>query len=73
LNSLASLIGAEDELGGKAVAAGWAKSASQEQITAWRDRGIKLTKEDLEIEFQRACTVEYAALMRKVRAPHPLR
>ncbi|KAI0368725.1 UPF0061-domain-containing protein [Pilatotrama ljubarskyi] len=65
LNALAPLIGAEDELGGKAVSPGWADNASPEQIKAWTDRGIRLVKEDMERIAEEACAVEYGKLMHK--------
>ncbi|TFY52835.1 hypothetical protein EVG20_g10382 [Dentipellis fragilis] len=65
LNALAPLIGAEVELGGKAVSAGWAKDASEEKIGEWREKGIEHVNEELQILFQSVCGLEYRLLMSK--------
>lgn len=66
LNALAPLIGAEVELSGKAVEAGWADDASAEKIDEWRKAGLSLVGDDLEREMQEVTSVEYGRLMRKV-------
>lgn len=66
LTSLAPLIGAEVELGEKAVAPGWAEGASKEKIDDWRKKGIDLVKEEMEILIQQTCAAEYGRLMHKV-------
>ena len=45
LDALAPLIGAADELGGKAVGAGWADGASKEKIETWAKKGFELRDE----------------------------
>ncbi len=67
LNALAPLIGAEDELGGKAVSPGWAEDASEDRIGEWSKRGIALVKEEMERVAEETCAVEYGRLMHKVR------
>ncbi|KAI0635681.1 UPF0061-domain-containing protein [Trametes polyzona] len=63
VNALAPLIGAEDELGGKAVSPGWASSASPEQLKAWTARGVELAKDDMERTAEEASAVEYGRCM----------
>ena len=46
LDALAPLIGAEDELGGKAVSPGWANDVPEDKIKEWTARG----KEPLEMQ-----------------------
>ncbi|KAI0714456.1 hypothetical protein C8T65DRAFT_644387 [Cerioporus squamosus] len=65
LNALAPLIGAEDELGGKAVSPGWAEDASEDKIKEWSKRGIALVKEEMERVAEETCAVEYGRLMHK--------
>ncbi|THH07030.1 hypothetical protein EW146_g9443 [Bondarzewia mesenterica] len=65
LNSLAPLIGAEAELGGKAVSAGWANDFEDEKIKELRARGIELVEHDLRTVFESEYADEYAARMRK--------
>ncbi|KIY49748.1 UPF0061-domain-containing protein [Fistulina hepatica ATCC 64428] len=62
LNTLAPLIGAES---GEAVSAGWVRDANEEQITAWRDEGLRLVQDELEKTLQETAAVEYARLMHK--------
>ena len=66
LNSLAPLIGAEADLGDRAVSAGWAEGVSEEQIAEWRQRGVTLVKEEMEILIQEVTSQEYGRLMRRV-------
>ena len=68
---MSPLIGAEDELGGKAVAPGWADNASKDQIEEWSKRGTELVKEEMERIAEEVCAVEYGRLMHKV-PPSPL-
>ncbi|KAI0768074.1 hypothetical protein BD413DRAFT_137978 [Trametes elegans] len=63
LNALSPLIGAEDELGGKAVSSGWADSASPEKIKEWSARGLELVKDELERTAEEASALEYRRLM----------
>lgn len=69
LNALSPLIGAEDELGGKAVLPGWANNASKDKVQEWSERGIELVKEEMERIAEETCAVEYGRLMHKVRFP----
>lgn len=69
LNALAPLIGAEHELGGKAVSPGWADDASEDKIKEWTSRGIELVQEEMERVAEEACALEYGRLMHKVCTP----
>ncbi|KAK7033019.1 hypothetical protein R3P38DRAFT_2700464 [Favolaschia claudopus] len=62
--ALATLIGAESELG-HAVPAGWANAADKEQFTTWRTRGMDELKDELERVYQSETSLNYAELMRK--------
>ncbi|KAI0073890.1 UPF0061-domain-containing protein [Panus rudis PR-1116 ss-1] len=64
VNVLAPVIGAEAELG-KAVPPGWAEGVSKEQIDEWRNKGLELAKEEMEILAQETCGQEYGRLMHK--------
>ncbi|KAL1746319.1 hypothetical protein HDZ31DRAFT_81334 [Schizophyllum fasciatum] len=64
LTSLAPLIGAEKELGGKAVSSGWAENKSDEQMQQWKASGLEVQPK-VERIFQEEYTEEYANLMRK--------
>ncbi|KAI4294102.1 UPF0061-domain-containing protein [Schizophyllum commune Loenen D] len=64
LNSLAPLIGAEKELGGKAVSSGWAENKPEDEMKKWKESGLELQPE-LERIFQEEYTAKYAELMRK--------
>ncbi|KAF8071998.1 hypothetical protein FPV67DRAFT_1412381 [Lyophyllum atratum] len=64
LDALAPLIGAECELGGKAVPPGWADGASKEKLDQWRKVGLKL-RDELERVAQETTALEYGRLMRK--------
>lgn len=64
LNSLAHVIGAEAELGGKAVSPGWA-DVSEEKLDDWKKKGLELRGE-LESVVQGVMSAEYGRLMRKV-------
>jgi len=66
LHALAPLIGAESELGGKAVSEGWAKDASKEKIDEWTAKGLEL-KDEIERVVQQNAADEYGRLMRLVR------
>ena len=66
LNALAPLIGAEEELGGKAVSAGWAEGADSDKLASWTKKGLELATE-LGRTTQETTAVEYGYLMRKVR------
>jgi len=65
LNSLAPIIGAEDNLGGKAVSAGWVEDTSQEQIAEWQQKGVLLVKDELEHLIRDVIAREYRRLMCK--------
>ncbi|KAI0058214.1 UPF0061-domain-containing protein [Artomyces pyxidatus] len=65
LNSLAPLIGAEAELGSKAVSAGWAKDAKEDQLKTWREKGISLVEDELAAVFDAEYNAKYAETMRK--------
>lgn len=67
--ALAPLIGAEATLG-HAVPAGWADAASEEELAAWRTRGMEELKDELERVAQEETAVAYGELMRKVRILH---
>ncbi|KAI0303734.1 UPF0061-domain-containing protein [Multifurca ochricompacta] len=73
LNALAPLIGAEAELGDRAVSAGWGKDAKKDKVTEWSSKGVTLVKEELESLFQREYEVEYNARMRQACPFHLLR
>ena len=62
------MIGAEDELGGKAVGTGWANGASKEKIEAWAKKGLEL-RDKVDKVVQETSAVEYGRLLRKVRLP----
>ena len=66
MNALAPLIGAEAELGGKAVSEDWAKDASKEKIEEWTAKGLEL-KDEVEKVVQQTAADEYGRLMRLVR------
>jgi len=67
LNALAPLIGAEVELGNKAVSPCWADNASEEKIAQWRQIGQEFVKDEMEKVLQEVTAEEYGRLMRKVR------
>ena len=69
LNSLAPLVGAESSLG-KAVSQGWADDASEEQLEAWRSKGLEMQDELVKVTQQVAAT-EYGILMRKAGTFYP--
>ncbi|KAF8812987.1 UPF0061-domain-containing protein [Phlegmacium glaucopus] len=64
LNALAPLIGAEEELGGMAVSAGWAEDAGSDKLASWTKKGLELGSE-LDRTTQETTAVEYGHLMRK--------
>ncbi|KAJ7707800.1 UPF0061-domain-containing protein [Mycena rosella] len=63
-SALAPLIGAELTLG-HAVPAGWADTASKEELATWRTRGMNELKDELEGVTQGETAAAYAELMRK--------
>ncbi|KAI0749563.1 hypothetical protein C8Q80DRAFT_1218695 [Daedaleopsis nitida] len=65
LDALAPLIGAEDELGGKAVSPDWAENAPKEKVKEWTECGKELVKEEMERVAEEACAIEYGRLMHK--------
>ncbi|KAH8100034.1 hypothetical protein BXZ70DRAFT_200765 [Cristinia sonorae] len=65
LTSLAPLISAEAEKDGRAVVAGWAEGIPKEKIDEWRQKGVDLVKEDMEILVQQTCADEYSRIMHK--------
>lgn len=67
LNALAPLVGAEVELGNRAVSAGWAKETKKDKINEWSTKGVALVEEDLKTLFQREYEAEYNERMRRVR------
>ena len=67
LNSLAPLIGAEEELGA-AVKAGWASVASKEKIDEWTKKGLELEGE-MKAVIESIMEKSYWALFRKVMKP----
>ena len=67
LNALSPLVGAEAELGDKAVSAGWAKEATKDKIKEWSSKGVALVKEELEDTFRHEYEAEYNARMRQAR------
>ncbi|KAH9964361.1 UPF0061-domain-containing protein [Lactifluus volemus] len=62
LNALAPLVGAEAELGNKAVSAGWAKQGKKDELI---DKGIALVEEELKDLFRREYEAEFNAKMRQ--------
>ncbi|OBZ68571.1 hypothetical protein A0H81_11571 [Grifola frondosa] len=68
LNALAPFMGAEAELGGKAVSRGWADDVSPEKLAAWCNSGLDLVKQDTETATVETCAVEYSRLMHKCLA-----
>ena len=67
LDALSPLIGAEIELGNKAVQKGWAEGVPKEKIQEWRKVGNDSLKDEMERIAQQTCADEYGRLMRKVR------
>lgn len=63
LDALAPLIGAE-EATGEAQNEGWASAASEEDIKAWREAGLK-HQNNLDLEIQDVFIVEYKKIMRR--------
>jgi serine/tyrosine/threonine adenylyltransferase len=61
LNALAPLVGAEAELGNKAVSAGWEKPGKKGE---WSDKGVALVEELKEL-FWREYKMEFDAKMRQ--------
>jgi hypothetical protein len=66
LTSLSPLIGAESELGNRAVSSGWADDISQEKMTELRKKGTELVADEMEKVIQHHFAEEYGRLMRKV-------
>ena len=71
LNALAPLIGAEAELGGAAVAKGWAAEATPEQIKVWTQAAQDRLRDEIDRVVQSTAATEYARLMHKVLFPLP--
>ncbi|KAF4571094.1 hypothetical protein EYR36_008422 [Pleurotus pulmonarius] len=65
LNALAPLIGAEMELGGKAVAAGWVDGVPSDKINEWRENAVDAVKDEMERVMQETTSEEYSQLLRK--------
>lgn len=65
LMALAPLVGAESELGGRALSEGWAKEAKSDKISKWNSKGIVLVDEELKALFQREYEAEYNERMRR--------
>jgi hypothetical protein len=70
LMALAPLVGAESELGGRALSEGWAKEAKSDKISKWNSKGIVLVDEELKALFQREYEAEYNERMRRVCLRH---
>lgn len=70
LSALAPLVGAEAELGNRAVSAGWATEAKKDKINKWSSEGVALVEEELKTLFQREYEAEYNEKMRRVCALH---
>jgi serine/tyrosine/threonine adenylyltransferase len=66
LNALSPLVGAEAELGNRAVSAGWAGEAKKDKINEWSSRGVTLVEEELKTLFQREYEAEYSERMHRV-------
>lgn len=65
LNSLAPLVGAEAELGNKAVSTGWANGLDEGRIKELRTTGADLVAEELNNTFQTEFEAEYHVRMNK--------
>ncbi|KAI0049779.1 UPF0061-domain-containing protein [Auriscalpium vulgare] len=65
LTALAPVIGAEAELGNKAVGEGWAKDVDEEKIKGWREKGIELVEKEFETLFHAEYDEAYGEHMRK--------
>ena len=63
---LAPLVGAEKQLGHKAVSEGWAKEVKKDKISEWISQGVALVDEEPETLFQREYEAEYNEKMRRV-------
>jgi len=63
LSALAPLIGAEAELGNRAVSAGWATEAKKDKIDKWSSEGVALVEEELKTLFQREYEAGYTEKM----------
>ena len=63
LNALSPLVGAEAELGDRAVSADWTKEATKDKIKEWGSKGVALLEEELEDTFQQEYEAEYNARM----------
>jgi hypothetical protein len=66
LNALSPLIGAEAELGNRAVSTGWAGEATKDKVKEWGSRGVTLVEEELKTLFQREYEAEYSERMHRV-------
>ncbi|ETW83014.1 hypothetical protein HETIRDRAFT_315131 [Heterobasidion irregulare TC 32-1] len=65
LNALAPLVGAEAELGNKAISTGWANEFDEKKIKELRSTGVDLVEEELNHTFQTEFEAEYHARMNK--------
>ncbi|KAH9063867.1 hypothetical protein EDB87DRAFT_1600794 [Lactarius vividus] len=65
LNALSPVVGAEAELGDRAVSAGWDEEATKDKIKEWSSKGVALVKEELEDTFRHEYEAEYNARMRQ--------
>jgi hypothetical protein len=70
LMALSPLIGAEAELGNRAVSEGWAKEAKKDKISEWSSEGGALVGEELKTVFQREYQAEYNERMHQVSLLH---
>jgi hypothetical protein len=70
LSALAPIVGAEAELGNRAVSAGWATEAKKDKIDKWSSEGVALVEEELKTLFQREYEAEYNEKMRRVCVLH---
>ena len=66
LNALVPLVGAEAELGNKAVSTGWANGFDEGKIKELRSTGADLVEKELNNTFQTEFEAEYHARMNKV-------
>jgi Protein adenylyltransferase SelO len=70
LMALAPLVGAESELGDRALSEGWAKEAKRDKISQWNSKGVVLVDEELKALFRREYEAEYNEKMRRVCLRH---
>lgn len=70
LMALAPLVGAESELGDRALSDGWAREAKRDKISQWNSKGVVLVDEELKAIFRREYEAEYSEKMRRVWLHH---